>query len=69
MSGSSGIGNNTLSNEVVVDALPYIDLGYDEPGVREAVSTSVAYKQRTRETFLCKVYQFSMMRPYSRFFY
>lgn len=22
----------------VVDALPYIDLGYDEPGVREAVS-------------------------------
>jgi hypothetical protein len=23
---------------VVVDALPYIDVGYDEPGVREAVS-------------------------------
>jgi len=23
---------------VVVDALPYIDQGYDEPGVREAVS-------------------------------
>ena len=23
---------------VVVDALPYIDMGYDEPGVREAVS-------------------------------
>ena len=23
---------------VVVDALPYIDHGYDEPGVREAVS-------------------------------
>ena len=22
----------------IVDALPYIDLGYDEPGVREAVS-------------------------------
>jgi len=22
----------------VVDALPYIDLGYDDPGVREAVS-------------------------------
>ncbi len=25
------------SATVVVDALPYIDLGYDEPGVREAV--------------------------------
>lgn len=25
-------------NEVIVDALPYIDQGYDEPGVREAVS-------------------------------
>ena len=24
------------SSGVVVDALPYIDLGYDEPGVREA---------------------------------
>ena len=34
----SGVSSNTLTNEVVVDALPYIDLGYDEPGVREAVS-------------------------------
>lgn len=25
------------SSEVIVDALPYIDQGYDEPGVREAV--------------------------------
>lgn len=25
------------SSTVVVDALPYIDHGYDEPGVREAV--------------------------------
>lgn len=25
-------------SEIVVDALPYIDQGYDEPGVREAVS-------------------------------
>ena len=24
--------------EVIVDALPYYDSGYDEPGVREAVS-------------------------------
>jgi len=30
-----------MAGEVVVDALPYIDQGYDEPGVREAVGTSV----------------------------
>ena len=28
----------TVQNGIMVDALPYIDLGYDEPGVREAVS-------------------------------
>lgn len=28
-----------MSGEVVVDALPYIDQGYDDPGVREAVSS------------------------------
>lgn len=28
-----------MAGEVVVDALPYIDQGYDEPGVREAVGT------------------------------
>lgn len=27
-----------MSAEVVVDALPYFDQGYDEPGVKEAVS-------------------------------
>lgn len=27
-----------MAGEVVVDALPYFDRGYDEPGVREAVS-------------------------------
>lgn len=26
-----------VSGDVVVDALPYIDQGYDDPGVREAV--------------------------------
>lgn len=26
------------ANDVVVDALPYIDQGYDEAGVREEVS-------------------------------
>lgn len=29
-----------MAGEVVVDALPYIDQGYDEPGVREAVSVT-----------------------------
>jgi hypothetical protein len=31
-----------MSNEtiVLVDALPYIDSGYDEPGVKQAVSTN-----------------------------
>lgn len=27
-----------MAGEVIVDALPYIDQGYDETGVREAVS-------------------------------
>lgn len=26
-----------MANEVLVDALPYIDQGYEDPGVREAV--------------------------------
>jgi hypothetical protein len=32
-----------MAGEVVVDALPYIDQGYDEPGVREAVSTNAYF--------------------------
>lgn len=28
-----------MAGEVIVDALPYIDQGYDEPGVREAVNS------------------------------
>ena len=31
------IEHNTSLNSLLVDALPYIDHGYDEPGVREAV--------------------------------
>ena len=27
-----------MSHEVVPDALPYVDQGYDEPGIREMVS-------------------------------
>lgn len=29
-----------MAGEVIEDALPYIDQGYDEPGVREAVRKS-----------------------------
>jgi hypothetical protein len=32
-----------MAGEVVVDALPYIDQGYDEPGVREAVGVYAYY--------------------------
>lgn len=28
-----------MAGEIIVDALPYIDQGYDEPGIREAVSS------------------------------
>ena len=27
-----------MATEIYLDALPYIDQGYEEPGVREAVS-------------------------------
>ena len=29
-----------MASEVQLDALPYVDQGYDEPGVREAVRTT-----------------------------
>lgn len=35
-----------MAGEVIVDALPYIDQGYDEPGVREAVC--IYLKKKTR---------------------
>lgn len=35
-----------MAGEVVVDALPYIDQGYDEPGVREAVRKPIKQAQR-----------------------
>ena len=37
-----------MANEVIVDALPYIDHGYDEPGVREAALAMV--EEETRRT-------------------
>ncbi|RWS01891.1 pre-mRNA-splicing factor SPF27-like protein [Dinothrombium tinctorium] len=30
-----------MANDVLVDALPYIDMGYEEPGVREAVLSMI----------------------------
>ena len=35
-----------MSSEVIVDALPYIDQGYDEPGVREAALALVEEETR-----------------------
>lgn len=32
-----------MAGEVLVDALPYIDFGYDEAGVKQAVSSSIIY--------------------------
>ncbi|KAK8405179.1 hypothetical protein O3P69_001625 [Scylla paramamosain] len=40
-----------MSHDVIVDALPYIDTGYDEPGVREAALAMVEdEKKRYRPT-------------------
>uniref|UniRef100_A0A2P2HWU3 Pre-mRNA-splicing factor SPF27 n=2 Tax=Hirondellea gigas TaxID=1518452 RepID=A0A2P2HWU3_9CRUS len=42
---------NMATNDVIVDALPYIDTGYDEPGVREAAIAMVEdEKKRYRPT-------------------
>ena len=30
-----------MASEVQLDALPYVDQGYEEPGVREAVSKNI----------------------------
>ena len=31
-----------IMEDVKLDALPYVDQGYDEPGIREAVSAKLA---------------------------
>ena len=36
----------TMSTDVVVDALPYIDHGYEDPGVREAALAMVEDETR-----------------------
>ena len=46
----------TTSETVVVDALPYIDHGYDEPGVREAAIAMV--EEETR--------RYSLLQPLRR---
>lgn len=32
-----------MAGEVLVDALPYIDQGYDDPGVRDAVNFCIHF--------------------------
>lgn len=39
-----------MAGEVIVDALPYIDQGYDEPGIREAVSIHITSLLVIKET-------------------
>ena len=34
-----------MAEEVLVDALPYFDSGYDEPGVKQAVIHWTSYKR------------------------
>lgn len=34
-----------MAGEVIVDALPYIDQGYDDAGVRESVSSATIVEE------------------------
>ena len=56
---TGSLAGNAASNQVVVDALPYIDLGYDEPGVREAVrkphSNHIKPFMLTQNTWCCSL--------------
>ena len=36
-----------MAGEVLVDALPYIDSGYDEAGVKQAVITFISLREYT----------------------
>ena len=40
---NSSIEYFPMAGEVIVDALPYIDQGYDDPGVREAVNILINF--------------------------
>ena len=61
-----------MSDEVVVDALPYIDQGYDEPGVRDAVSISGNFPSFNENfslllflsvLYLIRLYKWSKKKP------
>lgn len=43
-----------VAGEVVVDALPYFDQGYEAPGVREAVSAGHVQRGRQRHAALSR---------------
>ena len=43
--------NSTIPGGILVDALPYIDHGYDEPGVREAVR----FFFKTKNVFIIEI--------------
>ncbi|CAB0001717.1 unnamed protein product, partial [Nesidiocoris tenuis] len=49
-----------MAGEVVVDALPYIDQGYDEPGVREGVKNCSSFSDFT-------LLRFRTRRPWTTF--
>lgn len=44
-----------MAGEVTVDALPYFDLGYDDPGVKEAVSSFSHHCNKIGWTFCFKI--------------
>lgn len=47
-------GTGLVAGEVVVDALPYFDQGYEAPGVREAVSAGCVRRVRPRHAALSR---------------
>lgn len=55
-----------MAGEVIVDALPYIDQGYDEPGIREAVSIFKKFFVRKKVIFLFDVQAISMVEDEKR---
>ena len=42
-----------MASEVQLDALPYVDQGYDEPGVREAVSETPSLSLQSSSVCVC----------------
>lgn len=59
-----------VAGEVVVDALPYFDQGYEAPGVREAVSAGCVRWGRPRRAALSRrdpgLFSFFRLRPWWR---